>query len=310
MEKQYVIGVDGGGTKTVAALADLAGKILKIGQAGASSPTNVGIKTAAENVARALKKILPPNRAILSSYLGLPAAAEVPELIKKIKKELLKHKEISPIFKGKFEIVSDQIVAFQSGTDQKNGVLVIAGTGCVAHGWRGGKEAKTSGWGWLADEGSAFFVGRKVFQAILKDLDGRAPKTILRKIIFKKFKIKKISDFINLIYLRNPTQIIPQFSIICDEAGRSRDGIAKSILEESGRELALAAGTVIRKLNFQNKKFPLVLIGGMFKSKIVLETVKKEIKKNAPKAEFIQPKKEPVIGAIKLAIEALENGNN
>jgi len=63
-------------------------------------------------------------------------------------------------------------------------------------------------------------------------------------------------------------------------------------------------------MNFQNKKFPLVLIGSMFKSKLILDTMKKEIKKIAPRTKFIHPKKEPVVGAIKLAIEALGDGNN
>jgi len=56
--KNYVIGVDGGGTKTVAALADLDGKILRIGRTGSSSPRNVGIKRAAQNIAQAIKKFL------------------------------------------------------------------------------------------------------------------------------------------------------------------------------------------------------------------------------------------------------------
>jgi activator of 2-hydroxyglutaryl-CoA dehydratase len=62
---------------------------------------------------------------------------------------------------------------------------------------------------------------------------------------------------------------------------------------------------VIKKLKFKGK-FPIVLIGGMFKSKIVLKTVKREIKKYSPKVQFIRPKKEPVIGAIKLALEEIK----
>jgi len=45
----------------------------------------------------------------------------------------------------------------------------------------------------------------------------------------------------------------------------------------------------------------------LFKSKIVLNTVKREIKKFAPKVQFIQPNDAPVIGAVKLAIENLKN---
>ena len=95
-------------------------------------------------------------------------------------------------------------------------------------------------------------------------------------------------------------------SKIVDKAAQIQDEIAKSIMEEAGKELSILATSVIKRLNFQNKKFPLVLVGAMFKSKIILNKLKKEIKKLAPRVEFIFPKKEPVIGAIKLAIENLK----
>jgi len=75
------------------------------------------------------------------------------------------------------------------------------------------------------------------------------------------------------------------------------------IMREAAKELALSAQTVIRELNFQKEKFPLLLVGSMFKSKIVLREVKKEVRKFAPKAQCIQLQREPVKGAIRLAME-------
>ena len=56
MEKKYVIGVDGGGTKTISALANLEGKILAFGKSGPSNVRKVGLKIAVENIAKAIKK--------------------------------------------------------------------------------------------------------------------------------------------------------------------------------------------------------------------------------------------------------------
>ena len=302
--QKYVIGVDGGGTKTVAALANLEGKILKIEKTGPSSPRNVGIKKAVENIAKAVKKVLKGGK-ILSTFIGLAALEEEPRLKKEIKKEILKQKEISQIFEGKLEIGSDQIVAFRSGTDKKDGVLLIAGTGCVAHGWREGKEAKVGGWGWLNDEGSAFWVGQRAFQVVLKDLDKRGPKTKITNLVFKELKIKDTQGLLEKVYA-NPIETVPLFSILVDEASKKEDKIAKKILEEAGKELSLSTKIVIEKLNFKKKRFPLVLVGSMFKVKIVLRTVKREIKKIAPNVQFILPQKEPVIGAVKLALEKIK----
>ncbi len=122
---------------------------------------------------------------------------------------------------------------------------------------------------------------------------------------------------------------ISSLSVLVDKAAKRGDKVAKRILIEAGQELILAVKTIIKKLNFprsgttnkllrnytgqasslrgrQNQKFPLVLVGGVFNSEIILKKLKKEIKKFAPRVEFIQPEAEPVTGAIKLAIEMLK----
>jgi len=302
--KEVVIGVDGGGTKTTTALATLEGKILKLVKTGSSSPRNIGIKKATDNIAIAIKKVLKRDKKIISTFIGLPAVAEEFKGKKKeIRKELFK--KIPEIFKGKVEIGSDQEVAFKSGSKQKDGVLIIAGTGSVVCGWKGKKQVNVSGWGWLADEGSAFFIGQKTFQAIFKDLDGRGPETLLTKLTFKELKLRKKEDLVNFIYSKNPTETVPLLSIICEKASKKRDKVAKSILIEAARELAFGANIVIRKLNFKDLKFPLVLVGGIFKSDIVVKRIKKEIKKIAPKAKFVLVKNKTVLGAVKLAIERI-----
>lgn len=301
----YVIGVDGGGTKTEAALADLNGKILKIGKSGSSHPRNLGIKKAVENLARAISLIIKGRKVkILSTFIGLPAIAEeFKSKTNQIKNELKRHKESSKIFKGKIQIDSDQRIAFRSGADG-DGVMLNCGTGCVAHGWRRSREIHVSGWGWLADEGGAFFVGQKVFQSIFKNLDGRGQNTLLTNFVFKKFKIRDKDEFLKVVY-GNHTKILSLLSVFCDETSKRGDKVARKIMIESGKEAALTAKTAIKKLNFRKLEFPLVLVGGMFKSKIFLETVKKEIKVFSPKARIVLLKKKAVIGAVKLAIENL-----
>lgn len=305
---QYIIGIDGGGTKTMAAIADLSGKILGKSKSGPSNPRNIGIKKAVFHIASAVKQSLEKVKKgkVLAVFIALAAVEEeYQDKKEEILKLLRSQRKISKVFKGKTKIGSDQVAAFRAGTDEKDGIVLIAGTGCVAHGWRGRKEVKASGWGWLADRGSAFWVGQRVFQTILRDLDGRGEKTILTKLVFQRLKIKKIADFLKKIYLNNPTKIIPQLSIICDQATQEGDKVAKQIMVEAGREVALDAKIVIRELNFQKTKFPLVLVGSMFKTNFFLDTVQKEIKKIAPKIQFILLRKEPVVGAVELARELM-----
>ena len=170
-EKKYVIGVDAGATKTLAVLADENGKILKEAKGGPASLRDSGIIGACDNVSATIAKLLVKKlpAGITSTYIGFPAMAEE---FKKRKKEIVarlaREKKIKGIFKGRVDAGSDQLVAYRAGTDSKDGIVAIAGTGCVVRGWHGKKEAKVSGWGWLSNEGSAFWIGKMVFWRFLK----------------------------------------------------------------------------------------------------------------------------------------------
>ena len=195
----YIIGVDGGGTKTVAALANLKGKILAKSKTGPSHFIKAGLEETILNITEVIEKVMTlltssQKREIVSTFVGLTAIEENKEMGQKIKKLLSQQPKISGIFKGKVIVGSDQIVAFRSGTDEKEGVVLISGAGCAAHGWRGKKEAKTSGWGYFNDEGSGFWIGQEAYRAVYKDLDERGPKTLITKLVFRKLKLKNIED--------------------------------------------------------------------------------------------------------------------
>lgn len=307
MPEEYVIGLDGGGAKTTAILADLNGKILARAKTGSSHPRYLGLERAAESAAFVIEKVLKKagkNARISFSFLGLPAMEEEMKFGKNlVRKELMKHKRILKIFKGKVVIGSDQLAGFRCGTDEKDGIVLIGGSGYTCHGWYRGKEAKIDGWGYLSEMGSAFFVGQQALRTVFKEFDGRKKKSLLSKFVLRGLKVKNKEQLISLVYSSSPMEIIPSLSAYCNQAAERGEGSAKDILAGAGREMALSAITAISKLNFGKKKFPLVLIGSMFNSNIVLNSVKKEIEKFSPKAEIIRPEAEPVWGAVKLALD-------
>ena len=308
--QKYVIGVDTGGTKTVAVLADLRGKILVKAKTGPSNPNKVGMEAAIREISLAILKVSKnfKKAKIISTYIALAGGTQRNPLIKrKIKDALKKILGFSFIFKGRVIVEGDEKAEFLVGTNKKNGILIISGTGSLSYGWSEGREEKTLGWDYfLGDKGSGFWIGQSALKAICCSIDNMGPKTLLTNPIFKKLKIKNESDLIRKIYQPEAVKIIASISPLVDKAAERGDKVAKNILSEASKDLAIAANQNIKKLNLKNKKFPVVLTGGVFKSKIVLNTVKKEIKKFAPKAVFIQPKQEPVIGAVKLAIEQVK----
>jgi N-acetylglucosamine kinase-like BadF-type ATPase len=299
MEKEFVIGIDGGGTKTIAALADLKGKILKEIEIGSTNPNKIGFERAILNLRRLISRIS-KNKKVKVAYLGLAGGLERDkEKRERIRKDLQKFFDF-PIF-----VNGDQKIAFRAGTDEKDGIVVIAGTGAIAMGWKGEKEAISGGWDWLiGDQGSAFWVGKKVLEEIGRSLDGRKKDFELKKFIFKKLKIKKETNLYKNFYCEDFVAKVASISKFVDEFSK-RDRFSKEILIEAAKEVSKMAILVIKKLNFEREKFPIVFVGGMFKSEIFREKVEREIKKVARRTNFILLKKKPVVGAIKLAIENL-----
>jgi N-acetylglucosamine kinase-like BadF-type ATPase len=300
MEKEFLIGIDGGGTKTIAALADFKGKVLKEIEIGPTNPNKIGFERAILNLTKLISRIS-KGKKIKVAYLGLAGGLERDkEKRERIRKELQKFFDF-PIF-----VDGDQRIAFRAGTDEKDGMVVIAGTGAIAMGWKREKEAISGGWDWLiGDQGSAFWIGKKVLEEIGRSLDGRKKNFELKKFVFKKLKIKKEIDLYKNFYCEDFVAKVASISKFVDEFSKKGDRFSKEILIEAAKEVSKMAVSVIKKLNFEREKFTVVFVGGMFKSEIFREKVEREIKKVARRANFILLKKKPVVGAIKLAIENL-----
>lgn len=303
MEKnnqKYVIGVDGGGTKTLAVLADLRGKILKKIKTGSTNSNKIGFENSILELKKLISQIIRgyPEGRIVFCYLGLAGGLERDKEKRKKIEKILKRDFFFPI-----KVEGDQKIAFRSGTDKKNGILIIGGTGSIAMGWRGKKEAICGGWDWLlGDQGSAFWIGKVALERLLKCLDGREKcSNLFKNFIFQKMKTEK--DFYQKFYNQDFVRKVATISKLVESAAKRGDKSAREILIKAGKELAKMGIGSIKQLNFQKEKFPLVLSGSVFKSKIIFLTAKKEIKKVAPKAKFILPQKEPVFGAVKLALE-------
>ncbi len=293
---EYVIGIDGGGTKTAIALANEEGRIFQTERGAPSSWRNVGIENSAKNIYRLIEKIQGEKK-VSVYYITLAAVEEEHKERKEEFISLLRKKGV----KGEIVVESDQLAAFRTGTAKKNGIILIGGTGAVACGWRGRRKEKASGWGYLADEGSAFYVGIEGYRSLQKSMDGRAPKTKMQEIIFDEWGIKSGVELNNVIY-SDFMRKVPMLSEVVGRAGDEDDKIAKEILREAAKELALTTKTVFYKLRFE-ESFPMVLSGGMFSSHILKKSVSRRIKKFAPKANIIVPKRKPVEGAVMLAIE-------
>jgi len=87
------------------------------------------------------------------------------------------------------------------------------------------------------------------------------------------------------------------------KVARQGDWKAREILEEAGHESGRLGVAVIKRLGMEQEEFAVVPFGGVFKAgELVLRTFRETIHAAAPRATIVEPKFEPEVGAVLLAL--------
>jgi N-acetylglucosamine kinase len=294
----YVLGVDGGGSGTRCAIADLSGKILARGRGGPSNPLTAGADTAAEGVLDAVKdaSAMCGVKAFEVSIMGI-AGTERPSGIEALEGRL------TGFDFGRLRIVSDAKVALAGATGLRPGVVVISGTGSIAFGLNEeGETARAGGWGWrLGDEGSGYDIGHKALIASLRDFDGRGPPTSLSEKVKTALGLGDLSELVDRIYNGDmgSREVAALVYLVREAAGEGDE------VEEAGEELGIAASAVIRRLGLGGR-FPVALNYGIVNCGGALRaSLERNVRRGSPECAFIELRFPPQVGAALLALEEL-----
>ena len=263
MSKTYVIGVDGGGTKTLGLLIDETGAELARTSL-ASSNIHANPHPVVEGVLQTLVTSLCKEAGIAVSQLSAislgMSGCDSP------KDQAVLEGFLKPILSPstKMTIVNDAIVAARAVLPRMHGMLLIAGTGSICFGWneKNGTNARCGGWGHLlADEGSGYLIGLRGLQAILQGVDGRGPVTTLLPVMFEVlgFDVNEPRSVIQYVYGEKGTKanIANLARYVFQEAAKGDEASLK-IVNEQAYELARTIPPVYNKL-FPNSPTPVDL---------------------------------------------------
>ena len=303
---EYVIGVDGGGTKTRVVIADARQNIVGEGTAGPSNPLRVGVANATAAIREALDRacdMASVRRSdIVAAEVGL-AGVRREDLRERIREAL------SELSIGSIEVVTDADIALYGATDGKPGVVLIAGTGSICRGVNTKRKHLCAG-GWgpvVGDEGSGSWIARRGLQAVARATDGRGQKTTLTDAACIYFNVTTPDDLSTAIYAPSMTNDrIAGFARHVIEAAKNNDAVARDIVAEAGRELGRAAAAVIRGLRMEQESFQVAYVGGVFAAgDLVLEPLRDEVVRTAPKAFLAPPQLAPAEAAARMARQHL-----
>ena len=301
---KLLAGIDGGGSKTLALIANHQGIVIGRGSAGPSNPNLVGIKGSVQNIKSALMEAMGLSKLKRISIAVLGVAGS--ETQKKLVEELTRSLD----FVDRVEVMNDSFICLAAGTLGKPGVVVVAGTGSITLALDDeGKVARAGGWGYLLeDEGSGFQLGREAVLETLRFLEGRAAYSKLVDAVLEKLEAKEVSDLLSSIYVcENPVLILASLAPLVVKLAEGGDSAAMRIVKKATEGLASCVASVISRSSFSSRPIPVVLSGGVFSgSSIFLKTFKLKLSKLVPDADVRLLKLEPVVGALILAFKKAE----
>lgn len=296
------LGIDGGGTRTVALLANASGDIVGRGTAGPSNRQAVGTERALaaldDAVSAAFHAAGLPRGPVTSACLGL-AGADRPD-----DQAVLRAWAERVRLAARVEVTSDAAILLAAGTPHGWGLVLIAGTGSIAFGRTAdGRRARAGGWGHLlGDEGSAYSLVLHALQAIAHAADGRGPATRLTERFLSHWGLSQPQDLIAAVYRsgRDRADFAALAPLVIEVA--EDDAVAAEIVEQGAHELTQAGESVVRQLGW-DQQIPLALAGGLLLgSEGYRRRVLSALTSEGFQGDSITLVNEPAEGAVKLAL--------
>ncbi|WP_243228645.1 N-acetylglucosamine kinase [Microbacterium sp. CIAB417] len=301
------IGVDAGGTATRAVVTTLDGRCVGYGVAGRGNPVSAGRPSAVGAVLEAVgAATVSAGRAL--SEVSVIAAAVAGQPASGAGAESLQAELSAAGFTGRVVFESDLLATYFSATASGNGYAVVSGTGaCAIRVAEGRIEATADGLGWLlGDRGSGFWIGQRVAEAAIRDLDGVGRMTALTRAVLDHLGIDpqprpgaerspELEELVSALYALPPIELasLAPLAFRCVE-----DPVAAGILRRAGERLAESLLAVLTEPG------PLVVGGGvLFRSGPVRDAFTGRLGGSADRLDVI-PVEDGVVGAGLLALRA------
>jgi N-acetylglucosamine kinase-like BadF-type ATPase len=299
---RWVLGFDGGGTKTDCVLMDETGAILARSRSGSSNPTTFGVEASLASLSAAATDALrvagKSERDVAYVIAGVSGAREM-----NVRSEL--QSRLQPEFPNARILITSDLALSLEATGEIPSVVVIAGTGSAVLGRAARlKLARAGGFGpVIGDPGSAYDIGRKaVAMCFQKHLEGEVFPMGTKILGSFKWKLDELFDQARA----QPGAVFPNIFPVVASAAESGDVTARTLLTSAAQDLRNQAREVIEKLELRESNFFLAKTGGVFDGSAFLNAqFDSLIREIAPKVRIGPLPRSVAEAAAQLAREAL-----
>jgi glucosamine kinase len=294
---RYVMGVDGGATKTLAAVLDVQERALHLGHGASSNPDAVGAHVATDSLVKATDEALARagiERDSLDAAVLAVAGTDTDAVAAHVR-------ERCP---ATWVVVNDVVGAWASATGAHAGVGVISGTGSNVLGvGSDGRAWRAGGWGHvLGDEGSGYWLAVQSIKAALADREASGPQTALSAALIDFFGVQSVEEMATLVYAKPLRKgEIAACAIETARVAYAGDEVARGLYVRAAEELAAQIAAVVEQTALEGE-FPVGLIGSAFKAgELFVTPLVEAIRKFAPQAQVAVVEMAPVGGCVLLA---------
>jgi N-acetylglucosamine kinase-like BadF-type ATPase len=295
----YFLGIDIGGTKSHALIADETGQALGLGEGG---PGNYeGLTETLNHIThQALVAAGVEKNQIVGAGFGV-AGYDWPSQLE----PTLAAIQTLGLLHTAFEVVNDTIIGILAGAPEGWGLGVVAGTRCNCWGWdQQRRVGRMTGLGArMGEVAGALELVDKAIEAIALEWTRRGSQTRLTEHFANFVGARDAADLLEGLNLGN-YQIGASAAPIVFQVAAEGDPVAMELILWAGRGLGSLATGVIRQLGFETETFKVVLIGSFYNgSPVLVETMKQTIQVVAPGAQLVHLTVPPVVGGVLLGME-------
>lgn len=294
-----IIGIDGGGTRTTLALADASGTeiLRRTGPAGLVDPrrpaATADMLTEMVREAYASAGVEGPAAALCAGLAGVGNRAE---------REVVETVLVRAGIAERVTICADGETALAGAFGGGPGILVISGTGSVAHGRaEDGRVERCGGWGMVVgDEGSGYALGRAALRAALQAVDARGPETELLPTLLEVLGLST-AEAVPPWAGRAEKSEIASLAVYALRLAESGDRVALALVANAAAGLAAHVAALAGRLGPWTAGIPVVLHGGVASDPAFERHILAELDRLGLPIDVRPAASDAVAGAIQLA---------
>jgi len=301
---EWVLGIDGGGSKTKGWAADLQGNIVAKIEKGASNHHVIGMAHFRQLISDILEEC--EAMGLKSSDLQFVSLG-LAGVDREQDKEQIAIQLNALGLKGRYQICNDSEIALVAGIGRLEGIVAISGTGSIAYGVNAqGQSFRAGGWGHIiSDEGSGYYIARQALLRSVKSAERMEIPTLLLDEMLLFLQMKSFDDLITFIYdpqtTKNQVAVLSQ---VVASAAAAGDMLALDILKDTADHIIALIESIIVRGFSKASTIKVVLVGSILQK--IPQVQERVIAQLQSKAEIVCSDLEPVSGAVLLALHALK----